>query len=417
MMEAKPIPAFYCCYLLRSMASKRCLYIGSTPNPRRRLAQHNGLSTGGAAQTSRYNRRPWEITCIVTGFPSRLAALQFEWAWQNSHVTKRIAEDDRITKKAERVTKASDRDSEAKPRRKRRKPPKPPLKLPETVFNLHVLLRVPSLARWPLAVRFFCKDVYDLWHDYDERCGRSVRHGISISLDQTQSVEPLGESSVHAGAKWKRQANGNSGVQTLDLSYSHLKDHLEKSIFLLSDDESVSCAVCLEDLGPQRRTALVCPQDECRTASHMTCLAKKFLEDEGSDASIVPVSGKCPVCRTQCSWIELVKEMSLRAKGEKEVALLTKKPKQRKGDVVMAGTGMNSKIDPDDSESELDQEPEDDVLEDDWLPQDADDDTSSVTSAASEISESTNAAGAKESAQLSRIVIEDSDWDDAHMLD
>jgi len=55
------IPAFYACYLLKSRKTERATgtYIGSTPDPPRRIRQHNGEIVGGAKQTR--NGRPWEM--------------------------------------------------------------------------------------------------------------------------------------------------------------------------------------------------------------------------------------------------------------------------------------------------------------------------------------------------------------------
>uniref|UniRef100_A0A0E0HYD5 Structure-specific endonuclease subunit SLX1 homolog n=1 Tax=Oryza nivara TaxID=4536 RepID=A0A0E0HYD5_ORYNI len=80
---------FFCCYLLRSLCPRRkgSTYIGFTVNPRRRIRQHNGEIRCGAWQTKR--GRPWEMVLCIYGFPTNVAALQFEWAWQ--HPTESLA--------------------------------------------------------------------------------------------------------------------------------------------------------------------------------------------------------------------------------------------------------------------------------------------------------------------------------------
>lgn len=85
------------------------------------------------------------------------------WAWQNTHITRHIASDDRInrTSKKQQTAAAIARASPKSSRRRR--PPRPRLCLTDRLANLHLLLRARSFERWPLKVTFYAEDVYRVW--------------------------------------------------------------------------------------------------------------------------------------------------------------------------------------------------------------------------------------------------------------
>ena len=54
-------------------------YAGVSPDPVKRLRKHNGEISGGAKYTA--SKGPgWKHICLVKGFPTKIEALQFEWA-------------------------------------------------------------------------------------------------------------------------------------------------------------------------------------------------------------------------------------------------------------------------------------------------------------------------------------------------
>ncbi len=72
-----------------------------TDDPVRRLRQHNREISGGARATAGRN---WKHVCVLSGFPTRRSALQFEWMWK--YMSKRKC----ITGKMETISQIWKRD-------------------------------------------------------------------------------------------------------------------------------------------------------------------------------------------------------------------------------------------------------------------------------------------------------------------
>ncbi|KAF2090699.1 hypothetical protein K490DRAFT_71059 [Saccharata proteae CBS 121410] len=311
----KPIPAFYCCYLLRSTVRRTCIYVGSTPNPVRRLRQHNGHSKGGAVRTSRDSLRPWEMAVLVTGFPSKIAALQFEWAWQNTHLTRHIPTEDRITQSRMQV-RVSPRSGKA-----RKRPARPRASLTDKVANLHLLLRVKSFTRWPLHVRFFADDVHTVWEGWQKQTPFKLRADIPIHLENMKTdLTTMGVSDDLDFAR---------GIHALDVTYNDRKAQLEQTRSLL-EVKGHRCGVCKKAVRPKKVLAVVCPEQDCQTISHLTCLSKHFLLEDRNKDAMIPLEGHCPGCNKRLEWATMAKDLSLRVRGEREVEDLFKVRRQRK---------------------------------------------------------------------------------------
>ena len=383
-MDVKPIPAFYCCYLLRSTIRHASLYVGSTPNPRRRLAQHNGQVKGGAVKTSRISLRPWEMTCIVAGFPSNIAALQFEWAWQNAHLTRHIPHDERISFATTQIR------TSPKTGRTGKRPGRPKTSLSDKLSNLHLLLRVPYFSQWPLELRFFSDDVFQFWQTWCQRVDAQISPRIKVWLDKPKHVlEPIIQPVIE-GSKPRRKLDdiGKGGVNGIDPTYASLRPVLEKSQLLLEPDNDLTCNLCMESLDPKRDLITVCYQHSCWGIHHMTCLSSHFLKAEGT-VSMLPTSGECPSCKTNLLWVDLVKEMTLRIRGGDEVDKILRARKRKPNSDIVQG---NSRDKEDLGELDIDEiweEVEEEVLTaaDVVDEEEEDDDDASVTSAGSDLSQ------------------------------
>lgn len=191
----------------------------------------------------------------------------------------------------------------------RKRPNRPRYSLSDKLINLHLLLRASSFDRWPLRVRFFAEDVWKAWGKCTEKFfGRDgLRKGIQMELEE-------------------------EGIEGLEIGYAGSKRVVEKGRERFGEGgESGDCGVCQAQCPEGGAATVVCSAEGCDMVAHVGCLSDSFLVEEGNEVAIVPTQGHCPACKTQLQWVNLIKELTLRMRGEKEIAALFKKPKGKKG--------------------------------------------------------------------------------------
>ncbi|KAH8112308.1 hypothetical protein DFH11DRAFT_1879370 [Phellopilus nigrolimitatus] len=330
-------PAFYACYLLKSVRTPKsnATYIGSTPNPPRRLRQHNGELAAGAAKTAR--NRPWAMHMIVHGFPSKLAALQFEWAWQHPHMSRHL--------KGVRDGAFTDHSGGADGNGLGTGNANTPLfgrgarTLKANIKVARTMLATHPYTTWPLCVKLFTRDAVKLWAAADpdalpasarkakSKLGPSdslaednlvanLPRGLTVTVE-LEGVDGKGESEPGAGLK----RTGPIDVTDAQFTLTHLAKHTA----LLARAAVPTCSVCARPLtlgvAPEDQLTLaLCPAPACSGIAHLSCLARRFLEDEAQSRShatpdapascgsaLIPRGGSCPSCSSYVLWGDVVR--------------------------------------------------------------------------------------------------------------
>lgn len=179
--------------------------------------------------------------------------------------------------------------------------------------DLHSLLRSPSFSSWPLRVRFFCADVYRVWRVWNDRVDATIP-ADKIILDGD------------CPRRGDQDAAAVGDINKLAVDYAPLEEYLEKSMFALEDAGDLCCAVCRARVVPDADHVVMCPQGSCRAASHLSCLSAIFTDDS---SSLVPTQGTCPSCKNSVHWPTMMRELTLRNRGDKDARAVLRKKERR----------------------------------------------------------------------------------------
>jgi predicted GIY-YIG superfamily endonuclease len=266
----------YHCYLIRSLQKpeKKHSYIGFTNNPSRRIRQHNGEITSGARQTSEL--RPWKYVCVVSGFPNKQLALQFEWQWQNpktGRLSKLVHPPPKKKAKGGEVEMQDElpQDDGYTVQRRRRKQGT----ITEKTNYSYKLRVLRELLEYPL------------WNQL---------HLTLYLIDQEL------ERSFNQIFSKKKPHNGYEVCRITDEGVSSLDANQFRR---LSGKENVlknsNCTICVQPLLTQDKKLWQCPQ--CCNSTHLQCSAKKYKTDE----ALIPKTVKCERCNYQVEWWKVVR--------------------------------------------------------------------------------------------------------------
>ncbi|CAL1710047.1 unnamed protein product [Somion occarium] len=280
-------PAFYACYLLKSVRTPRstATYIGSTPSPPRRIRQHNGEITQGAWKTK--HNRPWVMQMIVHGFPSKLAALQFEWAWQHPYISRHL----------------KDGDGKAVFSRDRRNK-----YLKNNVQIACSMVASHPYNTWPLHVKLFTEEAAKAWFEVTKDSNVSIPLGLSVSTELE---------GVH-GRSGKIGSGRTDPINVTDESFT--SEHLKKASSRALVGGSLRCSICdnpIDSFSGDPLNHALCPSSGCMAVSHLRCLADDFLKSSTSAiVDIIPRGGTCRECHSYVLWGDVIRGCYRRAKDD-----------------------------------------------------------------------------------------------------
>lgn len=268
------------------------------------------------------------------------------------------------------------------------RPRRPPHEITSILSNLHLLLRVPSFARWPLNLQIFDREVFSKWNqccagpeipplrrslevltDFppaspleaeNEKKEAEARQSQAIATilkegfveqEEEEDDEDVAQNTALVEKEEEDDMMGAPdpgwGIHALPLDYAPLGSYVEKAQDITNFEREGECVVCHQHLEHDKGLYAICSNRGCDGVGHLDCWGRHLLHQEGKsddEEKVLPIDGHCPKCRGVVKWVDMMKELTLRTRGQKEVILLSKRRKKKKAASAATSKGKGKAV-------------------------------------------------------------------------
>lgn len=239
------------------------------------------------------------------------------WALTNPHVSLHIPDESRVTSPRRSPRRTTSKTGSSRTRKKARMPKRPIPSLASVIANIHILTGVPSFARLPLNVHFLAEDAYAAWQHRLESVQEPSRKCLRVLTDFADAVDEVpGQTLVR-------------GIHALPLDYQPMAEYLDKARSIVEFEQQGCCVHCAQDLESDNGLHALCPNDGCQAMGHLVCWSQHALSGE-KNGHVIPNQCACPSCGGDIRWVDMMKELSLRIRGEAKVDDVLKRAKRAK---------------------------------------------------------------------------------------